>query len=102
MSFALSKSCITISFSLKSTTVIWQSSCNVGVCGLPPFSFEGSSPGSCPGCQFGRSGVTSTVLKVREVLTRVCRRLRMGETGIFETSGSERMEEARPGCSVLW
>lgn len=76
----------------------------MGVCGLPPFGFEGSSPGSCPGCQFGRRGVTSTVLNVP---VRVCRRLKMGSGGILETSGSERIEGDVPlpveaSCEVEW
>lgn len=94
---ALSKSCITISSSpsLKSTTVIWQSWYRVGVCDRPPLCFERSSPVSCPGCQFGCSGLASTVLKEVAVPVRVQRRVRIGEGYLFAPSGSDRIEGGR-------
>jgi hypothetical protein len=97
---ALSKSCITISSSLKSTTVIWQSSCKVGVCGRPPLSFEGSRPGSWPGCQFGRKGLASTVLKDCTVPARVRLRVKIGDGYSFGPSGSDRIDEGRCSCPV--
>ncbi len=52
-----------------------------------------SSPGSWPGCQFGREGKTSTVVKFVFDRDRVCLRFKIGE-GVFERSGSERMDGA--------
>lgn len=87
MSPSLSKSCISISSGLKSTTVIWHSSCSIGLCDLPPLGFEGSSPGSCPGCQVG----DFCDLNVVTVADRVIRRFKMGDIGSFD-AGSDSID----------
>ena len=55
-------SCISISSSEKSTTVIWHTSCSAGVCDRPPLGLEGSSPGSWPGAHCGREESVFVVL----------------------------------------
>jgi len=76
--------------------VVWHSSWSVGVCALPPFGFEGSRPGSCPGCQAGLGFIVSGSENVFTVFDRVGRRFTIGEGPKFTPDASERASEGLP------